>query len=310
MNGTVSAPGKAILLGEHAVVYGKPAIAIPLPQLRALAETRLSEQPLTIHAADLQRPPWQWGSASDSRDPLGTMAALTVQHLGCRAPKGEITIRSAIPIASGLGSGAAVSAALGRAIAMLCGVEIANAALNALVYEVEKLHHGTPSGIDNTTVVYEQPVYFQRGQPISSIRPQRRLTFLLADSGVAALTRESVAAVRQLRREAPMRSNKLLEQIACAADAARDCLASADSIRLGQLMSANHGYLRALGVSSPLLDELVSAALQAGALGAKLSGGGRGGIIIALVEAATKSAVQQALCSAGAARVLAANVGG
>ncbi len=311
MKGSVSAPGKAILLGEHAVVYGKPAIAIPLPQLRAVADFVQNEQTLTICAADLKRPPWQWDdSASDSDDPLASMAALTLQQLGICAPTGEITIRSAIPIASGLGSGAAVSAVLGRGIAGLNGETIANALLNALVYEVEKLHHGTPSGIDNTTVVYEQPVYFQRGQPIHTIKPTHRLDFLLADSGVPALTRESVTAVRQLLREEPARTNSLLDQIAAAVAAAQACLAAGKLLQLGELMTENHGHLRDLGVSTPGLDALVSEALQAGALGAKLSGGGRGGNIIALVEPSTRLAVERALQSAGAIRVLTASLGG
>lgn len=311
MKGSVSAPGKAILLGEHAVVYGKPAIAIPLPQLRAVADFRQTEKLFTICAADLKGSPWQWdGSAADSSDPLVRMAALTLQHLGICSPTGAITIRSAIPIASGLGSGAAVSAALGRGIAALYDATISNAELNSLVYEVEKLHHGTPSGIDNTTVVFEQPVYFQRGQPIHSIKPSRRLDFLLADSGVPALTRESVAAVRQLLREESGRTNSLLEQIAAAVAAAQTCLASGDRRRLGELMTVNHGHLRELGVSSPALDALVMAALQAGALGAKLSGGGRGGNIIALVEPASAFAVKKALQSAGAISIVAASLGG
>lgn len=311
MIGSVSAPGKAILLGEHAVVYGKPAVAIPLPQLRAVAHFRQTDESLMIHAEDLQRPPWQWAAgAADSPDPLARMTALTLRHLGVCAPRGEITIRSAIAIASGLGSGAAVSAALGRAIAGLCRVTISNAELNALVYEVEKLHHGSPSGIDNTTVVFEQPVFFQRGQPISAISSKHNLEFLLADTGVPALTRESVAAVRRLLRAEPDRVNHLLEQIASAVVAARACLESGDRLRLGELMTANHHLLRKLGLSSPQLDRLAAAAVAAGALGAKLSGGGQGGHIIALVEPVTASAVRKALHLAGANRVFAANIGG
>ncbi|MCY4147019.1 MAG: mevalonate kinase [Chloroflexi bacterium] len=311
MNGTVSASGKAILLGEHAVVYGRPALAIPLPQLRAVADFRQTRQALTVYAADLSHRPWQWKSdAAASPDPLVRMTALTLAHLGICAPTGEIKIRSAIPIASGLGSGAAVSAALGRGIAALCRATLANDALNVLVYEVEKLHHGRPSGIDNATVVYEQPVCFQRGQPRRAVKPTRRLDFLLADSGVPALTRESVAAVHQLLRKEPARANSLFDRIADGVVAAQARLASGDERRLGELMTANHEHLRELGVSSPLLDALVSAALQAGASGAKLSGGGRGGHIIALVEPATASAVKKALQSAGAIRVLAASLGG
>lgn len=311
MKGSVSAPGKAILLGEHAVVYGKPAIAIPLPQLRAVADFHQNERTFTICAADINRPPWHWSaSAANSADPLASMAALTLRHLGICAPTGEITIRSAIPIASGLGSGAAVSAALGRGIAGLYGKTLANAELNTLVYAVEKLHHGTPSGIDNTTVVFEQPVYFQRGQPLKTLKPTHRLDFLLADSGVPALTRVSVTAVRQLLRKEPVRTNSLLEQIAAAVAAAQACLAAGKLLQLGELMTENHGRLQHLGVSSPRLDALVAAGLQAGALGAKLSGGGLGGNIIALVEPATRSAVERALLAAGAIRVLSASLGG
>ena len=95
---------------------------------------------------------------------MALMASLTMQYLGAADIKGEITIRSDIPIASGLGSGAAVSAALGRAIAQLHGANIPDEDLNRLVFEVEKLHHGTPSGIDNTVVVFEMPVYFVKGR--------------------------------------------------------------------------------------------------------------------------------------------------
>ena len=308
MKGSASAPGKAILLGEHAVVYGAPAIAIPLPQLRAFAHYRACDAPLTITAADLDRPSFRLSDA-DPSDPLAAMAGLTLRHLGVDDPGGEITIRSDIPFASGLGSGAAVSAALGRAVAALCGRTIANDELNALVFEVEKLHHGTPGGIDNTTVVYEKPITFARGQPMRAINPPRTLLFALADSGVPSLTRETVASVRALLETNPRRTRHHLNKIASAVREARDCIQGGDFRRLGELMTANHSRLRSLGVSSSRLDRLVAAADKAGAMGAKLSGGGRGGHIIALVDADKLLAVELALRQAGAARVFSANVG-
>ena len=308
MNGSASAPGKAILLGEHAVVYGAPAIAIPLTQLRAYADWRANDSSLTIHAADLDQPPARLRDL-DPTDPLAAMARLALRHLGVVEPGGEITIRSDIPIASGLGSGAAVSAALGRAAAGICGRTIGNDALNELVFEVEKLHHGTPGGIDNTTVVYEKPIAFARGQPFRAILPPRALHFALADSGVAALTRESVASVRELLATNPRRTRHHLNRIAKAVQEARDCIRGGDVKRLGELMNANHAHLRSLGVSSTRLDRLVAAATGAGAAGAKLSGGGRGGHIIALVEPNTACAVRSALWQAGAARVFTASIG-
>ncbi len=311
MNGNVSAPGKAILLGEHAVVYGRPAIAVPLTQLRARAEYRHTESALTIIAADLERPPWRWQlNVHDTSDPLAAIARLAAQHLRIYKPRGEIRLRSDIPIASGLGSGAAVSAALGRAIAALHSAALPDAALNDMVFEVEKLHHGTPSGIDNTTVVYERSVFFQHGKPLTTLKLAQPLHFLIADTGLRALTRESVAAVRQLHRAQPTSTRRIFDEIARAVMGASNCLENGDLPQLGELMTRNHGLLVELGLSSPQLDNLVAAAVAAGACGAKLSGGGRGGNVIALVEPSALPAVKLALERAGCVRLYETRMGG
>ncbi len=305
----VSAPGKAILVGEHAVVYGQPAIALPLPQLRASACIRASQQPLTIRTADLPRPPLRWQGASfDPADPIARITALTLDYLNVAAPQGEIKLQSDIPIASGLGSGAAVSAALSRALAALCRRELPLADLNRLVFEVEKLHHGQPSGIDNTTIVYNRPLYFVKGGRREFIRLKAPLQLLIADSGIAALTRAAVAAVRARHTRQPEQTAAIFAEIGALVDEARQCIEAGNQTQLGQLMTANHRLLKALAVSSVELDRLVAAALAAGALGAKLSGGGRGGNIIALVEAATEAAAREKLLAAGARRVYSATV--
>ena len=311
MNGSVSAPGKAILLGEHAVVYGKPAIAIPLTDLRARAHYRAAQSPLTVMAEDLDCRCWRWtADEADDFDALAAMARLVCRHLRLDAPRGEIRLRSDIPIASGMGSGAAVSAALGSAIARLHSADLTTAALNDMVYEIEKLHHGSPSGIDNTTVVYAQPIYFQQGAPMSILTPARELHFILADTGIRALTRESVAAVRRRFDSERASTQSLFDEIATIAASARDCIESGAAAGLGRLMTRNHGLLRELGVSSPALDGLVAAALAAGACGAKLSGGGRGGNMIALVAPSNMATVKSALESAGAAQLYTTSLGG
>ena len=305
MSAEASAPGKAILVGEHAVVYGEPAIAIPLSNIRAKAAYRRTTLPLTIIAEDLARPPLKIDANDiDSSDPLARMAALTMQYLCLKSLRGEIRIQSDIPIASGLGSGAAVSAAIGRAIAQLHGENMPDEALNQLVFEVEKQHHGTPSGIDNTVVVYELPVYFVKGRSVEFIEIAAPLRILVADSGIAALTRDAVADVRSQARLAPGRTARAFEEIGAIASEARHCIEQGQSDRLGELMMANHRLLQALNVSSSELDHLVEAAIDAGALGAKLSGGGRGGNIIALVAEASAPAVKQSLVEAGARRVM------
>lgn len=300
-----SAPGKAILFGEHAVVYGKPAIAIPLSGLRAAATATVAANPLAIVAEDLAPFPLKIGGEDcEQPNPLALMARLTAKHLGAANLQGEIRIRSDIPIASGLGSGAAVSAALGRAIAQLHGVNIPDSDLNRLVFEVEKLHHGTPSGIDNTVVVYDRPVYFMKGAAAEFINFGKALWIVLADTGITSLTRDAVADVRSMARSAPTRTGRVFDEIGNVANEARDCIERGARDRLGALMTANHRLLQALAVSSPELDILVDAALGAGALGAKLSGGGRGGNIIALADKDAVTRVKRSLLEAGAKHVM------
>ncbi len=305
MRSQASAPGKAILFGEHAVVYGCPALAIPISSIRAQATGKASAKPLTIVAEDLPGSPLTiLPGDSGIGQPLALMARLTAKQLEAENLLGEVRIQSNIPIASGLGSGAAVSAALGRAIAQLHGADLPAENLNRLVFEVEKLHHGTPSGIDNTVVVYERPLYFVKDAAFEFLDIAKPLWLALADTGVASLTRDAVAAARALAESAPRQTAQIFGEIAAIVDEAKACIERGSADRLGALMTANHRLLKALTVSSPELDCLVDAALKAGAMGAKLSGGGRGGNIIALADEATMPRVKNSLIDAGAKRVI------
>ncbi len=106
-------------------------------------------------------------------------------------PNLEIKITSTIPVASGLGSGAAVTVALTRALAAHLNYSMTDEEVNAFTYEIEKLHHGTPSGIDNTVVTYAKPVYFVKGQPMEIFKVGRPFTIVIADTGISAPTKES-----------------------------------------------------------------------------------------------------------------------
>lgn len=304
-----SAPAKVILLGEHAVVYGQPAIAVPISSLRAIASVgpnTSAGQGLSIAAADRDE---IWQVEADSADnPLVLAAWLVLQTLNTAPPDITITAHSQIPAASGLGSGAAVSAALARALSMALNQPLDNETLNRIVYEVEKIHHGTPSGIDNTVIVYEQPVYFMRGQPIQRLNIGRPFTLLIASTGTSALTRIAVEDVQILYESRSQRIQPILDTIGRLVVEARRVIEAGQIPQLGPLMSQNHTLLQQLTVSSPELDLLVTAAVNAGALGAKLSGGGRGGNMIALVTPETSESVERALLDAGATRVFAATV--
>jgi mevalonate kinase len=191
-------------------------------------------------------------------------------------------------------------------LASFLGQSLTPAEVSDLVFEVEKIHHGTPSGIDNTVVAYEQPVYFVRGETSGPvlISVGVPLTLLIADTGLPSPTRRLVGRVRQCWRRDPARYRALFERIGDITSNARCMIESGEVDSLGRLMNENHALLTELGVSSAMLDRLVDAARAAGASGAKLSGAGQGGNMLALVEAETVHGVAMALMTAGAAQVI------
>lgn len=305
---TASAPGKVILFGEHAVVYGRPAIAVPVTQVQATTtvEPALAGRGATILATDLARVVRL--SKANPGHPLASIVRLTLAHFGAPEPDANITVHSTIPIASGMGSGAAVSASIVRGLARYLGRDVDDATLSSLVYEVEKLYHGTPSGIDNTVVAYQQPVYFVRGAPVRIFTVKRPFTIAVGDTGVRSPTKIAVGDVRKAWEADRARYEALFDRIESIVEQARAAIEGGDVEALGPLMDANHALLREIGVSSDDLDRLVAAARRAGALGAKLVGGGRGGNMIALIDAASQEAVRQALLDAGAKGVMTTKV--
>ncbi len=305
---TASAPGKVILFGEHAVVHGRPAIAVPVTQVQATAtvEPAPSGSGLTLIASDLGQ---SISLAAAPRDePLAVAARLTLAHLSSFEPDATLTVSSTIPIASGLGSGAAVSTALVRALAGFLGHTLESAVISTLVFEVEKIHHGTPSGIDNTVVAYEQPVYFVRGHPVERLTVGAPFTLLIGDTGARSPTKSVVEHVRRTWKRDPARYDALFDQMGDVTDEASRAIEAGDVDALGPLMDENHALLIELGVSSSQLDELVEVARFSGAMGAKLSGAGRGGNMIALVEEDFAEEVTEALREAGAVRVICTRV--
>jgi len=307
-----TAPGKVILFGEHAVVYGRPALAAPVTHLRARAVVATDDGPdIRLIAADLGRATTL--SAARPDNPLAATVRLVERHAGRPLPRGvTLTVASAIPIASGLGSGAAIAVAVIRVLGILGQLALTREDVSALAYEIERLHHGTPSGIDNTVIAFEQPVYFVRGSPANRIepfQPARPLRLVIADTGVRSATKDVVGDVRRRWEADRARFEAIFDACGRLADAGRAALAAGDLAEVGRLMTANHEQLVAMTVSSAALDRLAAAALAAGALGAKLSGAGRGGNLIALVEEDSEMEIYAALRAAGAARLFRSDVG-
>lgn len=301
---TGSAPGKVILFGEHAVVYGRPAIAVPVSQVAATATVTpgAAGSGCLLDLSDIGETVPVTGESTVQ--PLALVAQLTLEALAIPTPDWRITLHSTIPVSSGLGSGAAAAAAIVRALAAAAGHSVSPATVSALVYASERLFHGTPSGIDNTVIAYEQPVWFVRGQPPEPFAIARPLTLVIGDTGIASPTSITVGDVRRGWQAEPARYGALFDAVGRAAVAARDAILSGDTGLLGRLMDENHALLQQMDVSSPELDRLCMAARRAGALGAKLSGGGRGGNMIALARADEAEPLAAALSAAGARRVL------
>jgi mevalonate kinase len=297
---TSSAPGKIILFGEHAVVYGHPAIAIPVNEVSATVIVETSQVPgIWIEAPGIGLSAEI--STLESTHPLSAAITITLDAINAPPPLAlRIKIVSTIPVAAGLGSGAAVSIALIRAISSHFCISLPDKNVSALAFQIEKIHHGTPSGIDNTTITFGKPLFFIKGKAMELLKVGKTLTFIIGDTGVSSPTRKAVMDVRSLREKEKNLVDSLFHEIEILTLDAKDEIKNGNPAALGELMNKNHSLLQQLSVSGKELDLLVQAANKAGALGAKMSGGGRGGNMIALVRKENAPGVSEALKSAGA----------
>ncbi|HUH98542.1 MAG TPA: mevalonate kinase, partial [Anaerolineales bacterium] len=298
-----------------------PALAIPVTQVHADVEISASPRDgIWIEAPDVNLQA-ELGSLPPDH-PLAAVIHRFFPQPPPRAARGtpagsgtrgmgegiSIKITSTIPVAAGLGSGAAVSVALIRALSSHLGQAMTNDQVNGIAYEIEKIHHGTPSGIDNTVITYARPVFFIKGRAVEPFRAGKPFTIVIGDTGISAPTKEAVGDVRKLWEADMARWEKVFDAIGDITRKAKENIESQKPggseveawKELGGLMRQSHALLQELSVSSPELDRLVGAACRAGAWGAKMSGGGRGGNMIALVRPEMAEAVSRALKEAGA----------
>ncbi len=315
------ASGKVILFGEHAVVYGRPAVAVPVTEVQAQAyvEPGAVGQGTVIAAPDLGRRIVLREAAED--DPIACIVRLTLAALGRRRrsrstssarsehdPDLRITVTSTVPVGRGMGSGAAVSTAIVRALIRHYDCWLPSRAVSELVYQTEILYHGTPSGIDNTVIAFEKPIYFIKDQGWQVFWVGVPFWLVIADTGIESSTKAVVADLRRRYQADPARYDPLFDRISEIVVTARSAIEQGQQETLGHLMDENHTLLQQLGVSCPELDRLVRAAREGGARGAKLSGAGWGGNIIALVSAETRGCVDMMLRLAGATNVISSEV--
>lgn len=298
--------GKVILLGEHAVVYGAPALVIPIPRLTATATaTRLPED--TDHVSFAPAGPGPAAVTPLAGDGLRHLVTEFRARAGLTEPLGvNVVIESAVPQGRGLGSSAAGARAVALALADAFGRRLTPGEVYDLVQASERTAHGRASGIDAVATGATSPILFRSGaarELPGAFARHPDAVFVIADSGTRGSTRDAVELVGdRFARDAAGR-DAFVNGVADLTTAAVRDLADGDLGDFGRRLTGNHRLLQAIGISTARIDAMVEAALAAGALGAKITGGGLGGCMIALAgDPRAAAAIGRCLSAAGAPR--------
>ena len=295
-----SAFGKVIILGEHAVVYGRPALAAPIP-LAMEARVMSSREPTLVI------PRWGIEQRIPPRveHPQGLSGVLSVllEHLNLSHEHMAIEVFPNVPRAMGLGGSAALAVAIIRSLSEFYKLNLSNENVNDLAYECELAAHGTPSGVDNTIATYGIPLVYQRDLSTNTgihreIRPAVPLPVVVGISHQESFTAHAVEKIRKAREAHLDLYERMFDQIASLTRSSIDAFEHGAFNDLGELMNLCHGYLNAMQLSTPAIEELVHIARYHGALGAKLTGAGGGGSVLAICPD-TQQDVATAMESAG-----------
>lgn len=286
--------GKVILLGEHAVVYGTPAIGVGIGRgvyagAKPAARTVLSCSP--------------WGTEhgpEGDEDLCRALAAVLEAHPAAPLPSLRIEAEVELPAGAGLGCSAALGVAVLRALDAAVGHEAEDAEIADRALAWERVFHGDPSGLDNTISAYGGVVCFQKGEPLARLDVRKPLRLVIGHSGEASSTRAMVALVRRQRERDEARFARTLDAISTLTSNGRLALEAGDIRALGQLLDLNQHLLSGWMLSTTAIEEMCAVARDAGATGAKLTGAGGGGCMVALVEGEDEGrAVRSAISSLG-----------
>jgi hydroxymethylglutaryl-CoA reductase len=294
----VSSCGKVILLGEHAVVYGSHAIAAPI----CLAmQAKVWDSKDGIH---LLIPRWgieeKIQRGVDHKYSIYKSLDMIFDKLGISDRAVKIEVIPHLPRAMGLGGSAALAVAIIRALDKHFNLNLSDEQVNALAYESEMIAHGNASGIDNTLATYGKIMLFKRGQPpqLKEMKIRQPIPIVIGLSGVESLTAKMVSNVKQAWEKNKVLYERIFKEIDGLVIQSVEALEKNDLVQLGELMNINQGLLNALQVSSRELEELIEISRRNGAVGAKLTGSGGGGAMVAICpEGAEK--VASAMRSAG-----------
>jgi mevalonate kinase len=295
--------GKVILLGEHGVVYGRPALACGIERGAVATATESDLPTLTVTTWDVSVP-----ADPASTEALGRAFDALLGVYATR-PSLSVTAEVALPAGAGLGCSAALGVAVLAAMDAALGVHREPDARAEASLAWERVFHGTPSGVDSAMASAGGVAIFRRGEPLTRIIPKHPLTLVVANSGEPSSTKSMVDSVRRQRERNPERIDELFDAIASLVRNGHLAIEAGDVHALGQLMDMNHGLLSSLLLSTTGLETLVRAAREAGAEGAKVTGAGGGGCMIALCADDERAECVRAALAAHADEVFVTRVG-
>lgn len=277
---------KIILIGEHAVVYGKPAIALPFPTLNVTTIIEETGEPVHVKTAFYTGP---LHKVPEKMKGIVVCMKEAVKELGEKLTGFSVKIHSNIPLGRGLGSSAAIAISIVRALFRYFGKELPRETLMRLVHIAETYAHGNPSGIDMEAASSANPIWFQKGKETETVKLGATFYLIVADTGQIGDTKAAVESIRNKYEEAPEKTESSLQLLEEYTYQVRDALLNGDIPLVGTLLNLAQEELAKLGVSNETIEHLVIEARKAGAYGAKLTGGGRGGCIIALTDTLQKA---------------------
>jgi mevalonate kinase len=270
--------GKVILLGEHAVVHRVPAIAVGLRR-GVTRIARAADEDLLLVA------PWSRVACPDpqSPDPLSRAFAQTLASHRNR-PRLRLDVHVGLPPGAGLGCSTAIGVSVLDAIDNALGIECPRVHLGTRAFAWERIFHEAPSGIDNAVYALGGPIRFERGRGASTVRSGSPFHLAIAHSGPRSETKEMVAAVARRLKQQPDETRRLFDEVGAIVGSAEQALREGEVSALGRQFDRNHAVLRTLRLSTPQIEALRCEAKSGRALGAKVTGSGGGGWIVALAE--------------------------
>lgn len=275
------AHSKLILVGEHAVVHHQPAISIPFPLIGVKSVVERVTGGVYLDSSLYQGP--LEGAPKALTGIVQTIKhTLKTLHIPCENLL--IRIQSSIPPGKGLGSSASVAIAVVKSLFAYSDQSYTDEEVLQLANISETFAHGAPSGIDSLTITSPNPIWYRKGQPFEYIQPKGEFHFVVADTGKMADTKSAIATVTDLIKTAPRKAFGTMERLGDITHQVRGALEKSSKQVLGFLLNEAQKELEAIGVSDTSLNRLIYFARQQGALGAKLTGGGNGGCIIALAQ--------------------------